>query len=145
MTILKTHKKTKPLHCANGEGTVSFWLNTYGQDESQFNVYLRSAETQRRVEKFGPLVTSSKQAWRYHQFSFDLDTENFVAIFEFTCGGLKGDIALDDIRVTCGRDDNQERLIFIHLTPAGPTRKSCPVFSVESGTVCLSSSRWSST
>ena len=114
--------QTAPLHCADGLGTVSFWLNSYGQDASTFNVYLRSAETQKRIERFGPLEHTVEQAWFYHQFDFDLATENFVAVFEFTCGGLKGDIALDDIHITCGNGKQNDQEHRTELANPNETR-----------------------
>ena len=89
---VQNYKKTKPLHCANGQGRISFWLNSFGQDQSEFNVILMSAETGTILERFGPFGPSSVQLWDFYQYDFYLSTENFIAIFEFTCGGFKGDI-----------------------------------------------------
>ena len=84
--------QTKPLHCANGQGRISFWLNSFGQDPSEFSVILQSAETGANLERFGPFGPSALQQWDFYQYDFDLSTENFIAVFEFTCGGFKGDI-----------------------------------------------------
>ena len=127
--VVKNFQKTKPLHCANGQGRVSYWLNSFGQDPSEFSVILQSAETGAKLERFGPFGPSSLQQWDFYQFDFDLTTENFITVFEFTCGGFKGDIgqgskrlilllanhkrtqkALDDIQISCGLDSDSEHL-----------------------------------